>query len=197
MQKYLADVEELLDRLYIAAEGAGLRQEDRRKAVEVAAMLEEIERAVSRFSRRSRLLLVDAAAGKSYVGLLAAKLVLDASGRPASVLTIERDPQRVEASRRAAERLGYNHPGGMPRSLSSRGRGLAAGALDYHRAALVRRRGRRNHRPGHRLQGAHSAPRPLLHKRCRRGVLPGLRAMRTLWASRAMPPSAAASSSQS
>jgi hypothetical protein len=108
MQKYLTDVEDLLDRLYIAAEGAGLRQEDRRKAFEVAAMLEEIERAASRFSRRSHILLVDAAAGKSYVGLLAAKLVLEASGREASVITIERDPHRVEASRRAAERLGTN-----------------------------------------------------------------------------------------
>jgi precorrin-6B methylase 2 len=106
MQKYLADIEDLLDRLYIAAEGAGLRQEDRRKASEVAAMLEEVERAVSRFSRRSALLLVDAAAGKSYVGLLTAKLILDAAGRQASVITIERDPRRVEASRRAAERLG-------------------------------------------------------------------------------------------
>jgi hypothetical protein len=106
MQKYLADVEELLDRLYIAAEGAGLRQEDRRKAAEVAAMLEEIERAASRFSRRSSLLLVDAAAGKSYVGLLAANLVFEASGRRACVIAIERDPKRVAASRRAAERLG-------------------------------------------------------------------------------------------
>jgi precorrin-6B methylase 2 len=106
MQKYLAEVEELLDRLYIAAEGAGLRQEDRRKACEVAAMLEEIELAASRFARRSTLLLVDAAAGKSYVGLLAAKIIFDASGRNASVITIERDPQRVEASSRAADRLG-------------------------------------------------------------------------------------------
>ncbi len=105
MQKYLSNVEFWLDRLYVAAEGAGLRREDRRKACEVAALLEEIERAVSRFARRSRLLLVDAAAGKSYVGLLAARLVLDSFNGPASVLTLEREPQRVEASRRAAERL--------------------------------------------------------------------------------------------
>ena len=110
MQKYLAEVEELLDRLYIAAEGAGLRREERRKACEVAAMLEEVERAAARFSRRSPLLLVDAAAGKSYVGLLAAKLVLDASGRRGSVITIERDPRRVTASRHASERLGTTAP---------------------------------------------------------------------------------------
>src|SRR5512135_1706837 len=106
MNKYLEDVEELLERLYIAAEGAGLRKEDKRKAYEVAAMLEEIELATSRFSRRSDLLLVDAAAGKSYVGLLAAKLIFAAAGRHASVITIEHDPRRVAASRRVAERLG-------------------------------------------------------------------------------------------
>jgi hypothetical protein len=106
MQKYLADVEDLLNRLYIAAEGAGLRQEERRKALEVAAMLEEVARAASRLSRRLPLLLVDAAAGKSYVGLLAAKLVFGAAGRDASVLAIERNPRMVEASRRAVERLG-------------------------------------------------------------------------------------------
>jgi hypothetical protein len=103
--KYLPEVEKWLDRLYIAAEGAALRTEDRRKAHEVAAILEEVDRAVARFSRRAPILLVDAAAGKSYVGLLSAKLVLDPSGRNASVVTIEREPKRVAASRLAAQRL--------------------------------------------------------------------------------------------
>lgn len=98
-------VEEWLDRLYIAAEGAGLRDQDRRKAVEVAAMLDEIERASARVSRRMPLTLVDAAAGKSYVGLLAAKLVLEPADRRAVVVTIEREAARVEASRRAVDRL--------------------------------------------------------------------------------------------
>ena len=110
MQKYLSDVEEWLERLYVAAEGAALRREDRRKACEVAAMLEEVEQAVSRFSHRSSLLLVDAAAGKSYVGIMAAKLVLAACSRPSHVLTIERDPRRVEASRRAVSRLDTTIP---------------------------------------------------------------------------------------
>jgi hypothetical protein len=110
MQKYLADVEEWLDRLYVAAEGARLRIEDRRKACEAAAMLEEVERAAARFSRRSPLLLVDAAAGKSYVGLLAAKLVLAGIGIRGSVVTIEREPERVESSRKAAERLAATIP---------------------------------------------------------------------------------------
>jgi hypothetical protein len=106
----LTDVETWLDRLYIAAEGAGLRQEDRRKAREVAALLDEIERAAGRFSRRAPLVLVDAAAGKSYVGLLAARLVFEPAGIPARVVTIERDRSRVELSRLAVERLGTSVP---------------------------------------------------------------------------------------
>ncbi|RPJ71319.1 MAG: methyltransferase [Acidobacteria bacterium] len=104
------EVERWLDRLYIDAEGAGLRQEDRRKAVEVAAMLDEIGRAVRRISSRVPLVLVDAAAGKSYVGLLAAKLVLEPMGRAARVMTLEREAQRVEASERASGRLGSAVP---------------------------------------------------------------------------------------
>jgi len=103
-------IELWLKRLYIAAEGAGLRVEDRRKALEVAAMLREIERGIDRFSRRSSLVLVDAAAGKSYVGLLAAKLLLDPGGRRASVITIEQDPKRVQASCQAVQRLESSTP---------------------------------------------------------------------------------------
>jgi Methyltransferase domain len=102
----LSDVEHWLDLLYIAADGAGLRTEDHRKAKEVAAMLDEIARAAGRISRRSPLVLVDAAAGKAYVGLLAAKLVFEPAGIQATVLTIERDGKRVDQSRAAVERLG-------------------------------------------------------------------------------------------
>jgi hypothetical protein len=101
----VADVERWLDLAYIAAEGAGLREEDRRKAREVSAMLGEIAREVARRGRRAPIVLVDAAAGKSYVGLLAAKLVLEPACVPASVVTIERDAGRVAGSRLAAERL--------------------------------------------------------------------------------------------
>ena len=101
MNPCLADVENLLHRLYIAESSAALRIEDRRKAAEVAAMIEEIERMLARFSKKKPFTLVDAAAGKSYVGLLSAKLLLEPSGRNASVLTLEQDPLRVGASRRA------------------------------------------------------------------------------------------------
>ncbi len=101
----VAEVESWLDRLYIAAEGAKLRDEDHRKAIEVAAMLDEIGRAVARFSRRSQLTLVDAAAGKSYLGLLSAKLVFEPSGRNARIISIERNPSRLKAAKLAIERL--------------------------------------------------------------------------------------------
>ncbi|MGA2263953.1 MAG: hypothetical protein ABSH28_21285 [Acidobacteriota bacterium] len=80
----VSEVERWLDRLYVAVQGAGLRNEDRRKALEVAAMLTEVGRAVRRFSSRSPLMLIDAAAGKSYLGLLSAKLLLEPVGRSAS-----------------------------------------------------------------------------------------------------------------
>ena len=105
------DVEQWLDRLYIAAEDAGLRDEDRKKAREVAAMLDEIERAAGRFSRRAPLVLVDAAAGKSYVGLLAARLVLEPMGVAATVITIERDDgEGGDRAGRPIARLGTSVP---------------------------------------------------------------------------------------
>ncbi len=103
-------VEAWLDRLYIAAEGAGLRDEDRRKAIEVAAMLEEIERAVERWSARRPLVLVDAAAGKSYVGLLAASLVFDKLERQARVIVLERNRRLVDLTAAAIGRLGTRVP---------------------------------------------------------------------------------------
>jgi hypothetical protein len=89
-----AAVERALARMFIAAEGTSLRREDRKKAVEVAALLGELGRA----GRRGRL--VDAAAGKAYVGLLAAEL-----GGVEDLLVIERDPGRAAACRAAAAGL--------------------------------------------------------------------------------------------
>src|SRR5688572_6859553 len=86
--------------VYIAAEGAALRREDRKKAVELAALLPEIARALPR--GRGAATVVDAAAGKAYVGLLAAKAILEANGRRGRVIAIERDSKRVAACRAAA-----------------------------------------------------------------------------------------------
>jgi len=101
-----AEVERWLDELYIAADGACLRDEDRRKAVEVAAMLDEIRLALARTARARAVTLVDAAAGKAYVGLLAARLVLEPLGRRGRVVALEREPDRAAAARAAVARLG-------------------------------------------------------------------------------------------
>ena len=102
----VADVERWLDELYIAAEGARLRDEDRRKAVEVAALLDEIRLMLARSARSREVTLVDAAAGKAYVGLLAARLVLEPLGRRGRVVALEREPARAAAARAAVARLG-------------------------------------------------------------------------------------------
>jgi hypothetical protein len=95
-----------MDRLFVSAPGARLRVADQRKAAEVAALLIEIEAAVRRCSARAPLTLVDAAAGKTYVGLLAAELVL--AGRapaPSAVIAIEREPARAAVAAAAARSL--------------------------------------------------------------------------------------------
>jgi hypothetical protein len=102
----VAEVEQCLERVFVAAEGARLRAEDRRKAIEVTAMLGEISRALARTSRSRAITLVDAAAGKAYVGLLAAALVVPRAERRARVVAIEREPQRAAAASAAASLLG-------------------------------------------------------------------------------------------
>ena len=91
----LEDVRAALRRLFIGAPDAALRKEDEQKAAEVAALLGELSR------RRRGGLVVDAAAGKAPVGLLAAELL-----GFSRVVVIERDPGRADACRDAATRLG-------------------------------------------------------------------------------------------
>jgi hypothetical protein len=96
-------VERAHDALFVAAEGASLRREDRKKCAEVAAILRELSR------HRRDGLLVDAAAGKGYVGLFAAALL-----GFSRIHVIERDPARVASSEAAAARLGAGaRPGAM------------------------------------------------------------------------------------
>lgn len=94
----LPRVEEALRRLYIAPNaepGRELRDEDRKKAREVTALLAEIER----IGRRN--VVVEAAAGHAYAGLLAAHLC----GGIDALTVIEREPDRVERVNEAAARL--------------------------------------------------------------------------------------------
>jgi len=85
------DVGRALHDLFIAAKGTALRKEDRKKAAEVAALLGEM----GRIGRDPSVL--DAAAGKAYVGFLSARFL---GFRRVTVL--EREARRVEICRRVA-----------------------------------------------------------------------------------------------
>lgn len=89
-----ADVEQKLQSMFIDADGTSLRREDLKKAVEVAALLNELAR-VSRDGT-----LVDVAAGKSYLGLLAVELL-----GFEHLVVIERDARRIEDVRRASQKV--------------------------------------------------------------------------------------------
>jgi hypothetical protein len=101
----LSDIEAALHRLYIAVPQATLRKEDRKKAAELAGILMEIDRIVKATRAKRPFRLVDAAAGKAYVGLLAAELVLAKKARPGLVTLIERDHRRAAACRQASAGL--------------------------------------------------------------------------------------------
>jgi hypothetical protein len=99
------DVARALHRLFIGDAAATLRKEDRQKVAELVPLLGEIRRAVG---SKPRGTLVDACAGKSALGLLAATFVLprDAQGRSAwRLVIVERDVARVAAARAAAARI--------------------------------------------------------------------------------------------
>ncbi len=77
-----------------------LRAEDRRKALQVAALLGEIER-VARGGRERTL--VDLGCGHAYVGLAAAALL---GGARLHVTGVDREPARIRRCEEAAARLG-------------------------------------------------------------------------------------------
>jgi hypothetical protein len=88
------DVRAVVHHLFIACDHASLRKEDEKKSVELAALLSRLARI------KKGAHLVDAAAGKSSVGLVAAELL------PIGKLTVlERDARRVEACHAARRRL--------------------------------------------------------------------------------------------
>jgi hypothetical protein len=99
----LAEVEQWMQRLYVDAEDAALRREDRRKAVEVTAMLAEIARALR--GARDGAVLVDAASGKGYIGLLAALLLFVPAGVRVRVLALEREPRRAALASALGDRF--------------------------------------------------------------------------------------------
>ncbi len=88
-------VSQLLHTVFIDAPGTQLRREDLKKVDELTAFLNELARLGTKGP------LVDAAAGKSYLGVLAAHLL-----PIASLTVIERNAQRISDSQHAIERLG-------------------------------------------------------------------------------------------
>ena len=101
----LSAVQEALHRLYIGAPGASLRKEDRKKSAELVGLLTEIERALAGAKSSRPIHLVDAAAGKAYVGLLAAELFLATRPLRSQITLIERDPGRAAACRQATTQV--------------------------------------------------------------------------------------------
>jgi threonine dehydrogenase-like Zn-dependent dehydrogenase len=86
-------VEALLRDVWIDAPGADLRKEDLKKAVEVAAIVGELARV-----RKDGMILVDAAAGKGYVGLAAARLL-----GPIRVVAIDANARLLELAPKEIE----------------------------------------------------------------------------------------------
>jgi len=101
----LSAVQEALHRLYIEAPGAALRQEDRKKAAELVGLLAEIGVLVKGAKSDRPMHIVDAAAGKAYVGLLAAEFFWASRRERGQITMIERDPARAAACREAATKI--------------------------------------------------------------------------------------------
>lgn len=100
MFESLEDLRAFIDKGWIAAPGATLRREDEKKARELVGFLREASFLLQRVAKNRERRVVDAAAGKGYVGLaLAAR-------DGARVTFLERDAGRVDAIRNAATALG-------------------------------------------------------------------------------------------
>lgn len=89
-----ANVEGALRALYVTREDSSLRPEELKKIPQLAGLLPVLART------RPDPLLVDAAAGRAPVGLMAARLL-----GWSKVVVVERDPGRAASARRAAERV--------------------------------------------------------------------------------------------
>lgn len=86
-------------------DGHALRKEDAQKVGELVPLLEEIARALPGRSERP-VTLVDACAGKSALGVIAAALVLTPRQGPWRVVAIEREERRRHQAEAAAAALG-------------------------------------------------------------------------------------------
>lgn len=89
------EVATFLHARFVGVEGTSLRLEERTKVRELVGMLAAIARLVRTSTRKRTFVLVDAAAGKGYVGLAASELVLRPLGRDHRVVFVERDARRA------------------------------------------------------------------------------------------------------
>lgn len=94
-------IEEFLRSVLIGEHALHLRREDLKKARELEAFLAEVAHIFAKTKRR--LTVVDAAAGRAYLGLLLAH----ALPQSLEVIALERDPRIVELSRDAVARVTF------------------------------------------------------------------------------------------
>jgi hypothetical protein len=102
-----AAVTRALHDIYIPGPETRLRPEEAQKVLEMVPLLRELEAQVRHRPKSGAYLLVDAAAGRGYVSLLAAKLVLAPAAKPFRWVVIEREPRRAEAVAMLAARQGF------------------------------------------------------------------------------------------
>ena len=105
----LAELRVFIRRLYIPDPTASLRVEEEKKCLELAGFLGEVHRLIAGRGGRARALtVVDAAAGKGYLGVAIASLAGPRCGRLVRVRFIEREPSRLDAIRSACDAGGID-----------------------------------------------------------------------------------------
>ena len=110
MESISIDVETVtraLHDIYIPGPNTRLRAEEAQKVLEMVPLLREIEAQLRRAPASRELLLVDAAAGRGYVSLLATKLLLAPAGRRFRWIVLEREARRADAVATLAARQGH------------------------------------------------------------------------------------------
>lgn len=106
----LTSARAFLHRAFVGRAEAGLREEDEKKALELSALTQYLGHVLARAGRARPLSVVDAAAGKGYVGLFLAEQVLAPAlraqpERSACVTVIERDAGRLARAGAAVDAL--------------------------------------------------------------------------------------------
>jgi SAM-dependent methyltransferase len=100
----LAEVEGLLHEIYVGVAGARLRADEKRKAIEVRAVLGHA--AVLLRGLRRQVQIVDLACGNSYLAFGLARLLLPRIGLAASILALDSDPRLMAKCEALAGAMG-------------------------------------------------------------------------------------------